>query len=242
MSCRGSTVLLVGLLALGAPALGEIAAPRVTIADPDLVERYLASLRETREALAGYRWHARATVRIDGRDWIVQLFEARLDRDGRLRHTLTGHELVDPALDGPIRRRVVPLAESGSTAPLPPLPPLPEDEQGAALKRLAESYTHPEPADVRRVPLLPAPLTALQPLTPLGGSSPATRGQDAAPTETASSTEVGMSTSAVRDMGAPVPSVRRRLPDPDSLIRVAQPPLWVAIVSQPSSPRLQRIR
>ena len=48
----------------------------------------------------------------------------------------------------------------------------PEGEQAATLKRLAESYTHPNPSDVREVPLVPAPLTSLQPMQPTQPAAP----------------------------------------------------------------------
>lgn len=134
-------------------------------AGPDPVRRFSETLRESRQALAEYRWRARTEIRIDGKELIVQLFDVRLDREGRLRHVLIGHEREDAALAGPLRRRIEPVGADGESD-LPddrPVPALPAEEQAAALKRIAESYTHPQPARVRDLGLLPASLMPLPP-------------------------------------------------------------------------------
>jgi hypothetical protein len=168
-------VLLATLVALAAPLpagaqpgapppAGD--APRVSVADPDLVRGFIDALTELRTALADYRWRARCAIRVDDRDWLVEVLELGLERDGRLRRKLIGHEIEDPALAGPLRRRVQPLDGRGGSGGWP------AEEQAVALKKLAESYTLAQPADVRRVPVLPPPLSTLQPLQPLATGSP----------------------------------------------------------------------
>ncbi|MDB4324759.1 hypothetical protein N9971_00280 [bacterium] len=140
--------------------------PRISIADPTLVQQFVDALNQAREGLAGYRWQERTLVRIDDRELIAQRFEMRLDRQGRLRRTLNGHDYENPEREGSVRRQLLPLKndEDDPNRPPPSVAPAASDEQAVALKRLAESYYLPQSAHVQRVSLVPAPLISLQPL------------------------------------------------------------------------------